>query len=110
MIAFASDSVSTMMGRISGVQARLKEIVPHIYIQKCTCHSLHLCASSATKKLPDDIEQFARNVYSYFSHSSKRASKLAECQVFAHEKPHKMLYASQTRWLSLNVCYFMVFC
>lgn len=104
MIAFAADGASTTMGRISGVQAKLKEIAPHIYVQTCTCHSLNLCASSATKQLPDDIEQLARNVYSYFAHSSKRVAELAECQVFANEKPHKMLYVSQTRWLSLKVC------
>ncbi|XP_023310301.1 zinc finger protein 862-like [Anoplophora glabripennis] len=102
IIAFASDGASTMMGRVSGVQAKFKEVAPNIYVQVCLCHALHLCSSSATKKLPDVIEQFVRDIYSYFAHSSKRLSELAECQVFAEERPHKMLYASQTRWLSIK--------
>ncbi|CAG9760295.1 unnamed protein product [Ceutorhynchus assimilis] len=58
IIAFASDGASTMMGRISGVQARFREIAPHIYVQVCLCHALHLCSSAATRRLPDVVEQF----------------------------------------------------
>jgi hypothetical protein len=39
----------------------------------------------------------------YFSHSSKRIDHFKEWQRFALEKPHKLLYPSQTRWQSLNV-------
>lgn len=56
MIAFASDDEITIMGKISAVQPKLKEIAPQIYIQKCSCHSLHLCSSSVRKKLPDEVE------------------------------------------------------
>lgn len=103
IIGFGSDNASVMMGATGGVQAKLKEIAPYIYIQGCTCHSLHLCASAAAGKLPNTVEQFARDIYAYFKNSSKRLSELRECQVFAEEKPHKLLYPSQTRWLSLKV-------
>ncbi|XP_050300186.1 LOW QUALITY PROTEIN: uncharacterized protein LOC126738788 [Anthonomus grandis grandis] len=102
VIGFASDNASTMMGVVKGVQARFKEILSHIYVQGCTCHSLHLCSSAAAKKLPNNVEQFTRDIYAYFAHSSKRISELKECQIFANEKPHKMLHPSQTRWLSLK--------
>lgn len=106
MIAFAADNASTMMGDKNGVQAKLRELVPNLYVQGCLCHSLHLCSSAAAKELPSVVEQFVRDIYAYFAHSSKRISELGECQIFANEKPHKMLYPSQTRWLSLKVSSF----
>ncbi|XP_030758365.1 uncharacterized protein LOC115884055 [Sitophilus oryzae] len=76
IIGFGSDNASTMMGTVKGVQARLKEILPHIYVQGCTCHSLHLCTSAAAKNLPNNVEQFTRDIYAYFAHSNKRLSEL----------------------------------
>ncbi|EFA13157.1 Zinc finger protein 862-like Protein [Tribolium castaneum] len=102
LIALAADNASTMMRRKNGVQAKLRELVPNLYVQGCLCHSLHLCSSAATKELPSVVEQFVRNIYAYFAHSTKRILELGECQVFVNEKPHKMLYPSQTRWLSLK--------
>jgi transposase-like protein len=94
-----------MMGQHTGVQARIKEIVPHLYVQKCLCHSLHLCCSAATKSLPNIIEQFVRDMYeyNYISSSSKRMNEFKEMEIFVQEKPTKLLYPSQTRWLSLRV-------
>jgi hypothetical protein len=69
---------------------------------KNICHSLHRCASAAAKKLPNVVEQFARDTHSYSSHSSKRNDHFKDCQIFTHEKPHKLLYPNQTRWLSLK--------
>lgn len=103
IIGFGADNASTMMGHLGGVQAKLKTLSPNIYVQGCSSHSLHLCASNAAKKLPSTVEQFTRDVYGYFAHSSKRLEELQECQIFAVEKPKKILHPSQTRWLSLRV-------
>lgn len=92
-----------MMGHLNVLKAKFKEILPNIVVIGCTCHSLHLCASYATKKLPSCIEHFVRDIYSYFANSSKRLKELEECQVFAEERPTKLLYPGQTRWLSLRV-------
>lgn len=105
MIGFAADNASVMMGNIRGVQARFREMVPHIFVLGCVCHSFHLCASAVANKLPKSIEDFARSVYNHFSNSSKRIEELAECQTFVNLKPHKMLRPSQTRWLSLQVSF-----
>ncbi|XP_011876164.1 PREDICTED: zinc finger MYM-type protein 1-like [Vollenhovia emeryi] len=102
MIGFAADNASVMMVNISGVQARFREMVPHIFVLGCICHSFHLCASAAANKLPRSIEDFARSVYNHFSNSSKRIEELAEYQSFVDLEPHKMLRPSQTRWLSLQ--------
>jgi hypothetical protein len=109
LIAFAADNASTMVGHQNGVQAKLKELNPMSYVQKCLCHSLHLCTSAAAKELPSVIKQFVRDIYFYFAHSAKKMSELGECQVFVNEKPHKMLYPSQTRWLYLKVRKFSIF-
>lgn len=107
VIGFGADNASTMMGEARGVQARLRQFCPNLVVQSCSCHSLHLCASAAGKKIPEEMEEFTRNIYSYFSHSSKRINELKECQIFAEEKPHLMLYPSQTRWLSRQVILFL---
>lgn len=102
MIGFAADNASVMMGNISGVQARLKKVVPHLFVLGCTCHSFHLCSSAACMQLPRSVEQFIRDVYNFFSNSSKRYSELKEFQTFLNIKPNKMLRPCQTRWLSLH--------
>ena len=43
-------------------------------------------------------------IYNYSSHSAKRQSKLKAFQYFTETEPHKLLCASQTRWLSLHSC------
>jgi hypothetical protein len=65
------------------------------------CHSLHLCASAACKELPRHAEDLARNIYSYFSHSSKRKAEFQQFQKLLKIPVHKLLHPSQTRWLSL---------
>ncbi|CAH1969775.1 unnamed protein product [Acanthoscelides obtectus] len=68
---------------------------------KCICHSLALCASFACEKFPDDPEKLVRSIYSYMHRSYKRQSELRKFKSFFNIKPHKLLHASQTRWLSL---------
>lgn len=62
LIGFAGDNCSVMMGNFNGVQAKLKEICPHIFVMGCICHSMHLCASAAALKLPNQIEDFVRDI------------------------------------------------
>ncbi|KAK5648347.1 hypothetical protein RI129_003239 [Pyrocoelia pectoralis] len=72
IIGFASDGCNSMFGKRNSVSSRLKEALPGIMVQKCICHSLHLCASEACKCLPRRCEDMARNIYNFFKHSSKR--------------------------------------
>ncbi|XP_060858585.1 uncharacterized protein LOC132935958 [Metopolophium dirhodum] len=101
IVGFGSDGCSTMMGSKNSVSSRLKITFPGIFVMKCICHSLHLCCSEACKSLPRRIEDFARNVFNFFSHSSKRQSQYIEFQNFFNISVHKLLHPSQTRWLSL---------
>lgn len=101
LIGLATDGASTMAGHLTGLKAKLSRDT-NLFYMKCTCHSLHLCASYASKKLPHDVETLCRNIYSYFSWSPKRVHELKEFQEYCHVKPHKVLGVAMTRWLSLE--------
>ncbi|XP_046972275.1 zinc finger protein 862 [Vanessa cardui] len=102
IIGFGSDGANAMMGCRNSVSSRFRHLCPGITILTCICHSLHLCASDATKELPYNCEKLARNIYNYFKSSSKRQSEFVEFQIFAEVDVHRILRPSQTRWLSLN--------
>ncbi|XP_036234247.2 SCAN domain-containing protein 3 [Bactrocera oleae] len=102
IIGFASDGASTMMGKSNSVASRFIEQCPGIYIFKCLCHSLHLCASNACKKLPRSCEDLARNIYGEFKNSAKRQHLFQKFQTFFEIDVHKILRPAQTRWLSLK--------
>ncbi|KAL5238901.1 hypothetical protein ACI65C_006311 [Semiaphis heraclei] len=57
IIGFASDGCNTMMGSWNSVSSNFKNDLPGIFIQKCICHSLALCASESCKVLPRKNEQ-----------------------------------------------------
>ncbi|CAH1974503.1 unnamed protein product [Acanthoscelides obtectus] len=101
IIGFGSDGCNTMFGANNSVVSRLKLNLPGIIVQKCICHSLHLCASEACKVLPRHCEDLVRNIFGYFKNSSKRQAQFTEFQTFCNVEPHKILRPSQTRWLSL---------
>jgi len=105
MVGFASDGANTMFGSHHSVKTLLHNDIPHLFVIKCIiCHSLALCASYDSSKLPDVKENLVRDVYTYFKYSFKRQTELKEFQVFVELKPHKLLQPSQTRWLSLHLC------
>lgn len=66
IIGFGSDGYNTIMGEHNSVASRFKEQCSGIVIMKCICHSLHLCASEACKKLPRTCEDLTRNTYNFF--------------------------------------------
>ena len=86
------------MGRKNGVQHLLQQKVSAIYVQGCVCHSMHLCASKACLKLPNELEDLARGIYSYLSNSPKRLTEYKEFQKFTDTNSRKILHVSCTRW------------
>ena len=101
MIGFAADGANVMMGVNNSLSTLLKQDIPNLFVMKCICHSFHLCASYACKKLPRWVEDLARDTHNYFL-SPKQSMALKEFQEFVNVKPHKILHPSQTRWLSLH--------
>ena len=100
LIGLGADNCATMMGKVSGFQAQLKEACPHIFVNGCICHSLALRLSHASKKLPAWIENLIRDICSYFSHWSKRKQKFENIQKLCDAPRHAILKIAQTRWLS----------
>ncbi|CAH1106728.1 unnamed protein product [Psylliodes chrysocephalus] len=58
LLGFAADNAAVMMGKFNGVQAKLKQINPNIFVMGCICHSLHLCASAASAVVKRTLEQW----------------------------------------------------
>lgn len=52
MIGFGSDNCNVMMGRTNSVKSRIETDIPHICINGCSSHLIHLCAVAASLKLP----------------------------------------------------------
>jgi len=65
IIGFAADTTSVMFGQHNSVVSRLQEAIPHIYVMKCICHSVHLCASHACEKLPRTAEDLLHDICNY---------------------------------------------
>lgn len=99
LVDFARDGCNTTMGEPNSVSQRLKETLLSVMIQKCICHSLHLCSSTPCKSLPCMCEN--RNIYNIYKNSSNWQAELKEFQHFCNVEPHKILRPSQIRWLSL---------
>lgn len=101
-IGFASDGCNVMFGCNNSVASRISEKFPGITLMKCICHSLHLCASDASITLPKRCEELMKNVYSYFSRSSKRMIQFENFQKLNEVTRHRLLQPAQTRWLSVQ--------
>ncbi|XP_066602062.1 SCAN domain-containing protein 3-like [Prorops nasuta] len=102
VIGFGSDGCNTMIGSKNSVASRFRNHYSGITILKCICHTAHLCASYACRTLPRRCEDLGRNIYNFFKLSSKRQHNLKEYKISLEVDLHKMLRASQTRWLSLE--------
>lgn len=102
-IGFAANGANSMLGAHHSLSSLLQADIPHVFVMKCICHSYVLCALYAYLKLPQSIEDLARDIDSYFSCSPKTVGELKEFQKFVTVKPHKILHPSQTRWLSLHM-------
>jgi len=104
LAGFASDGANVMFGNKHSIKSLLEQYVPHLFVIKCLCHSLALCASYACEKLPNDVENLIHEVYNYMKFSSKRQKNFQEFQEFLDMKPYKLLQPSQTRWLAFQAC------
>lgn len=102
LIGFAADGANAMMGKNHSLQSLLKNYVPELFVMKCLCHSLALCAEYGCRKLPDEVEMLIRNIYNYFNHSYKRQHEFKEFQQFFNVKPHEQ-YVPLKLYFSLQM-------
>lgn len=82
-----------MMGNHNSVKFRFEAACPGIYISKCVCHSMAICASEASHR----CEDLARDIYTFFKNRAKRKAIFAQFQELFNLEAHNILYLSQTR-------------
>ena len=95
LIGLGTDGANVMLGQRNSVLSRLRSKQPNIVSLHCNCH---------IAALPDNLEELTTDVYYYFQKNPKRIREFEHFQVFVESKPHKLLKACQTRWLSLEAC------
>ena len=104
MVGVCVDNANVMVGVHNSVTSRLIAENSEICIIPCICHSIHLAARHACKKLPKYVEKFLHSLHSYFSQSPKRQHILEDAQQFTKVAKRKVLQPSATRWLALSEC------
>lgn len=102
MVAFAADGAAVNFGRTNSVSQLFKDCIPDLFVIMCVCHSFAIVASNACEELPRFLEDMMRDIYSYIKGSTKRLASLQMYQKLYNVALHKILYPSQTRWLSLE--------
>lgn len=97
MIRFTVDNCSVMMGVLNGVQAKLKLVVPNLFVTGCICNVLNLVACAAYTCLPTTIDKFIKEVNYYFCNSSRRRKEFIKFQKYFGTDIHVIFkYASTT--------------
>lgn len=104
LVGMGSDGTNVMLGKRNSVLTRLKAKQPSLISFHCNCHLAALIANHACSVLPDYLEDLTISIWYYFQKSAKRQRLFKEFQQFVQCKPHKLLKAAQTRWLSLEAC------
>ena len=104
LVGLGSDGANVMLGTRNSVLTQLKEKQPGLVYFHCNCHLAALIANHASKVLPDFLEDVAIQIWYFFQKSPKLYRMFEDFQVFVDSKPHKLLKAGQTRWLSLQMC------
>ena len=78
LIGYCSDGASTMLGRNSGVAARLNDRYPNIIIWHCLCHRVQLALDDAIKGISqvNHFKAFLDKLYSLYHQSNKNQAEL----------------------------------
>ena len=96
------DGASTMSGKKSGVQKRMRLYVPSAVYVHCQCHKLQLAAINAANEHTEvkRVMGTLLTIWKAFHYSPKKAEKLAEVQAVLQSPEIKMQKPSDTRWLA----------
>ena len=104
LVGLGSDGASVILGCRNSVLTRLLAQHPSLMSFHCNCHIAALIANHACKELPNYLDDLTVQIWYFFQKSPKRQRVFQEFQQFVDVKPHKLLKAGQTRWLSLEIC------
>ncbi|XP_055527613.1 uncharacterized protein LOC129720192 [Wyeomyia smithii] len=100
MLGIGSDNVAVMVGQRHSVTILLRDDCPHLVSVPCICHSLASCASYASKKLHDHLEQMLKDIYSYLSASPVRLLQFDKIHCMLDFNPIRVPRMHDVRFLS----------
>ena len=92
-----------MLGARNSVMSWLRCKQPTLVALHCHCHIAALIVNEACKVLSDEFEDLTTNLWYYFQKSPRGLRQFEGFLSFVECKPHKLLKACQTRWLSLKL-------
>lgn len=106
LIGIGTDGASNLCGKNKSLFTLLKEIIPHLQLIKCVCHSLNICASNACDELPSSLEFLVREIRNWFSHSSLRQLRYRDLfqTLYEGKQPPRIVRLLTTRWLAWYGC------
>jgi len=101
-IAFISDGASVLMGRQSGVAARLLDEYPNLFIWHCLNHRLELAIADAIKEINgiNHLQIFMDKLYSIYSQSTKNAAQIKALSESLHLQCLKIGRILNVRWVA----------
>lgn len=103
MLAFTADNCSVMMGQFNGVQAKLKEKIPNLFVLGCVSHNLNIISERAFKVFPEKIGSLLQKINHHFCNSVSRKAQFFELQEYFGQEMRVILRYNATRWLSRQV-------
>lgn len=121
LTGFSSDGASVMLGKRTGVAARLKQKNPVLLNVHCICHRLALaCTDSNTElKYIESVETILRQLWHFFDNSPKKMAAYLKIQArlksihfegkAARRISKRLKKAVSTRWLSFEAAVTAVF-
>jgi hypothetical protein len=103
VVGLASDGASVMIGRKSGVGARLAAKCPGLVQVHCVAHRLNLCCVDALKQHPYlvSLREKVNNLFASFSRLSLRCDKLKMFQDTIGELKVRLKNAIEIGWLAM---------
>ncbi|KAK2711347.1 hypothetical protein QYM36_012512 [Artemia franciscana] len=96
LIGIVYDNASVSNGVHGGLGALFQESLLHLFMLGCTGHSPTLCASYASKFLPDKLKLFLKEFINYVAGSPKIIAELNQIQEFFQSTHYKLLQITNT--------------
>lgn len=102
MCGLGNDGASVLVGKKSGVSARLKEQVTLLISNHCVAHKLALAVSQSTKNITylKTFEDITDQLHRFYKYSSVRTAALRQIQALYDDSTLKMTRATDVSWLS----------
>lgn len=99
MRAIGVDGAPNMCGVNNSFFTHLRDVIPHLSLFKCVCHSIDKCAEHAFNCMPDSVSELLNGTTNWFGHSSKRWDEYV--QFYKVRNPIRR-YAHRGDWIHLS--------